>query len=33
LILAGEFTTRTAARERKKYFKGGFVKEFLKRMI
>jgi putative endonuclease len=33
LILAEEFATRTAAREREKYLKGGFGKEFLKKMF
>ena len=33
LILGEEFTTRTAAREREKYLKSGFGKEFLKKMI
>jgi len=33
LILCEEFTTRTAAREREKYLKSGFGKEFLKKMI
>jgi putative endonuclease len=30
LIFTEEFTTRTAAREREKYLKSGFGKEFLK---
>ena len=33
LILAEQFKTRSAAREREKYLKGGFGKEFLKNMI
>jgi putative endonuclease len=33
LILAEEFTTRSAAREREKYLKGGSGKEFLKKMF
>ncbi|MGB5850499.1 MAG: GIY-YIG nuclease family protein [Ignavibacteriaceae bacterium] len=32
LMLSEEFTTRTAAREREKYLKSGFGKEFLKKM-
>ena len=33
LILAEGFATRSAAREREKYLKGGSGKEFLKKMI
>jgi putative endonuclease len=33
LVLSEEFTNRIAAREREKYLKSGFGKEFLKKMI
>jgi len=33
LILTEEFATRTTAREREKYLKGGSGKEFLKKII
>jgi putative endonuclease len=33
LIMTEEYRTRTAAREREKYLKSGFGKEFLKKMI